>query len=68
MPKANQWAMPEWMKRYEPLIHNTGGNDVTEMVNDRTGPDVNLPRAVLAACVKSQVSLLETLHAAGMLK
>lgn len=67
MTPTKKWRMPKWMRRYAPLIVNTGGNDIEEMVNDRTDPVVNLPRAVLAACVKSQVSLLTRLRSEGEL-
>ena len=66
--KNKKWKMPKWMKFYESLIHNTGGNDVEEMVNGNANPGVNLPLSTLQACVKSQVGLLLTLHDKGMLK
>ena len=28
------WKMPDWMKPYEKLINNTGGNTVEELLND----------------------------------
>ena len=65
---SNRWVMPEWMKQYEGLIRNTGGNTVERLVNGRTDPGINLPLAVLEACVYSQVELLEVLHEAGLLK
>ena len=56
-----KWKMPKWMKPYEPLIVNTGGNDVTDMVNGHADPLINLPLSTLQACVKSQISLLYVL-------
>ena len=56
------------MVRYENHITNTGGNDVTEMVNGHADPRVNLPLSTLQACVKSQVILLSRLHKAGWLR
>lgn len=66
-----KWKMPQWMKKYTGLISNTGGNDIEELVNDDgTNSNVfnNAPRALICVAVKSQVSLLETLQAKGMLK
>ena len=62
-----KWKMPKWMREYEPFIVNTGGNNVTDMVNGNADPRVNLPLSTLQACVKSQVSLLEVLHERGEL-
>lgn len=62
------WTMPDWMKSYSDRIWNTSGNDIEEMVNDDTPVQVNAPRAVLAACVKSQVALLIRLREAGLLR
>ena len=57
------------MKPYIPIIMNTGGNDVAELMNDRTtNIHINAPRAMICVAVKSQVSLLEVLHEKGMLK
>lgn len=61
------WRMPKWMRKYEPYICNTGGNDVTAMNNGHADPFSNLPLSTLQACVKSQVILLETLHENGLL-
>lgn len=59
------WKMPDWMKKYEDLIVNTGGNSIEELMNDDgTNSNVfnNAPRALICCAVKSQVSLLEGLH------
>lgn len=61
------WKMPKWMEPYRPMICNTGGNDVTDMMNGSADPRVNLPLSTLQACVKSQVILLERLHDGDML-
>lgn len=63
-----KWKMPAWMEPYARHIVNTGGNDLTAMVNGNADPRINLPLSTLQACVKSQVSLLEGLHKAGRLK
>lgn len=57
-----KWKMPKWMRPYERFIVNTGGNDVTEMMNGNADPLINLPLSTLQACVKSQVSMLYQLH------
>lgn len=69
MPNKNPvWKMPKWMEPYRELIGNTGGNTVEEMMNDDSNAQINLPRAVLAVAVKSQVGLLCTLHARELLR
>ena len=65
--KAESWKMPKWMEPYRQSIVNTGGNSVEEMVNDRSVVQVNAPRAMLAACVTSQVALLISLQRQGYL-
>ena len=65
--KTTAWTMPEWMEPFRDLIVNTGGNSVEEMMNDNTDPFINLPRSTLAACVKSQVGLLNLLQRNGVL-
>ena len=66
--KVKSWMMPVWMRPYAGYIVNTGGNDVTEMMNCNADPRINLPLSTLQACVKSQVALLELLHEANALK
>lgn len=69
--KKKIWIIPEWMKQYLPLIMNTGGNNVEDLVNDDgTNSNVfnNAPRALICTAVKSQVALLELLHEKGLLK
>ena len=63
-----RWKIPKWMMPYEPLIVNTGGGDVEEMMNGHANPLVNLPLSTLQACVKSQVLLLYLLYEKGIIK
>lgn len=68
MEKNEKWQMPEWMKPYEDLIINTGGNSVEELVSDNTtNVFTNVPRAIIVVGVKSQVALLIQLYEAGHL-
>lgn len=70
MAKRN-WKMPKWMEQYRPLISNTGGNDIEELVNDdgrNSNVFNNAPRALICVAVKCQVSILESLHEKGLLK
>ncbi len=67
MTDNEKWVMPEWMKPYERYIRNTGGGDVTNMVNGNASPLINLPLSTLQACVKSQVSMLILLHQDNLL-
>ena len=66
------WIQPAWMAPYVPLLKNTGGtfNDPAVAMNcdaRNCNLAVNAPRAVLCIAVQSQVRLLESLHARGML-
>jgi hypothetical protein len=64
--KNKKWKMPVWMAEYEKMIRNTGGNSVSELMNDHTTTMFeNAPRAMLCVAVKSQVSLLELLYRSG---
>lgn len=65
--KRPAWTMPEWMEPFRDLILNTGGNSIEEMMNDTTDSCVNLPRAMLAVCVKSQVGFLSLMQRKGLL-
>lgn len=64
---SGKWKMPKWMEPYRAHICNTGGNDIEGMVNGNADPMINLPLSTLQACVKSQVSLLQRMHDAGLL-
>ena len=60
--------MPEWMKIYEHYISNTGGNNIEELMNDKsTNVFSNAPRALICVSVSAQVLLLESLHEEGLL-
>lgn len=64
--KRELWVMPEWMEKYRKDIGNTGGNPIEELMNDNhTTAFENATRAIIIVAVKSQVSLLETLHKEG---
>jgi hypothetical protein len=65
---VHPWFMPTWMEQYRELICNTGGNTIEQLMNGDASPLINLPLSTLQACVKSQVTLLETLHDDGALK
>ena len=59
----NPWVMPDWMEKYRPLISNTGGNSIEDLINDKeTTAWNNLIRAVLISAVESQIGLLYALH------
>lgn len=57
-----QWTIPEWMKPFEALICNTGGNDVAEMYNGDADPYINLPLSTLQAVRK--IPSVTALHTA----
>lgn len=61
------WKMPKWMEPYRSRIGNTGGNSIEELMNDDSDVRINLPRAILAVAVKSQVGLLYMLRERAML-
>jgi hypothetical protein len=65
---ADKWQMPEWMKKYEDMIVNTGGNKVEDMYNRKINTFANAIEAVLISSVQGQVDLLTQLHDRGMLK
>jgi hypothetical protein len=57
------WVMPNWMEKYRPLINNTGGNSIEDLINDKeTNAMNNLIRSALILAVESQVNLLFALH------
>jgi hypothetical protein len=53
--------------RYADHLVNTGGNDITRLLRGATNATVNLPLAMLEACVQSQAALLARLHRLGLL-
>lgn len=61
--------MPVWMRPYAESFVNTGGNSIEDLMNDHTtNVQTNAPRAMLCACVRSQVGLLERLHEKELIK
>lgn len=70
---AKEWKMPEWMEPYRDKFFNTGGNSIEELMEVYNTPEkgwmrTNMPLAVLAISVASQIDLLSFLHATGRLK
>jgi len=64
MKTKRKWKMPKWMIPFSEYIV---GNDIEEMMDDTTAYQINGPRALVALSIKSQVSMLERLHRAGVL-
>lgn len=59
--------MPEWMKKYAPLVANTGGRSIEEAVNDK--PMIgNIGKVALNFSIVAQVELLTRLHEKDLLK
>lgn len=68
MSARKTWTMPKWMEPYRDHFANTGGNPIEELMNDEhTNSFSNSVRSALIVAVASQVSLLERMHANGML-
>lgn len=68
-PRVMPWVMPDWMKQYEHMIGNTGGNSIAELMNDHNCTmRNNAVRSVLIISVESQITTLTRLHKAGCLK
>lgn len=63
MSRSPRWKIPGWMVPYVEYVVNTGGNDVEELVNGNADPLINLPLSTIQFGVKSQILLLERLHA-----
>lgn len=62
------YTVPDWMRPYLPLFHNTGGNDVEELLyDDNTSMFANSIRYMLIVSVRSQFTLLMDLHQRGFL-
>lgn len=65
------WTMPDWMRPYEDLFINTGGNTVEDLMNRHPSDAnvvINAPLALICVAVESQVALLEELRNRGLLK
>ena len=64
-----KWKCPKWLKKYEELITDKGGNSVEELMNNHdANVFTNAPLALICVAVKSQVSLLTSLHEEGIIK
>ena len=66
------WTRPAWLAPYEPLLVGCGAVSPERAMNcDRVTCDLATctqgPRALLCTVVSAQISLLERLHARGML-
>lgn len=62
------YAVPEWMRQYLPLFHNTGGNDVEALLHDEdTNMFANSIRYMFIVSVRSQYGLLIELHRRGVI-
>lgn len=61
------YAVPEWMRQFLPLFHNTGGNDVEELLHDEdTNMFANCVRYMLIVSARSQYALLMSMHSQGL--
>lgn len=60
MKSTNEmYAVPDWMRQFLPLFHNTGGNDVEELLHDEdTNMFANCVRYMLIVSARSQFALL----------
>ncbi|BCL49827.1 MULTISPECIES: hypothetical protein [Citrobacter] len=62
------YAVPDWMRQYLPLFHNTGGNTVEELLHDDdTNMFANSIRYMLIVSVRSQFSILMELYNKGLI-
>jgi hypothetical protein len=61
-------TIPAWMQPFAEHFFDTGGNDVENLINDRTMVQINAPLALLAHGAYAQYRLLERLAASGLLK
>lgn len=66
------WVMPDWLREYNEVFNNTGGNEVEDLVNRYISESnlvfTNLPMYTLAAMAFSQVNLMYALRDRGLLK
>lgn len=66
-----RWTMPDWMEPYRHMIGNTGGNTVEDLLHrldtEKYLSQTNIIVFTMAATVRSQVTLLSSLHRAGLL-
>jgi hypothetical protein len=69
MSQNIKWVMPEHLEPFRKYIANTGGNSIEDLMGDRTTTMFNNSiRAALIVGCESQISLLQSLHKAGLLK
>lgn len=62
------YAVPEWMRQYLPLFHNTGGNDVEDLLHDEdTNMFANSIRYMLIVSARSQFALLMDMRSKGLI-
>lgn len=62
------YAVPEWMRQFLPLFHNTGGNDVEELLHDEdTNMFANCVRYMLIVSARSQYVLLMNMYNQGFI-
>lgn len=69
MKSTNEmYAVPDWMRQFLPLFHNTGGNDVEELLHDEdTNMFANCVRYMLIVSARSQFALLMGMHSKGII-
>lgn len=62
------YAVPDWMRQYLPLFHNTGGNDVEDLLHDEdTNMFANSIRYMLIVSARSQFALLMDMRSKGLI-
>lgn len=68
---AARWTMPEWMTRYVDLIHGCAPDQIEKFLyrlqHERNLAFTNIVVFSMCMDVKSQVDMLQRLHAAGLL-
>ncbi|CZZ88946.1 hypothetical protein [Enterobacter hormaechei] len=62
------YVVPEWMRSLLPLFHNTGGNDVEELLHDEdTNMFANCVRYMLIVSARSQFAMLMDMYSKGII-
>ncbi|HGA3389937.1 hypothetical protein [Enterobacter hormaechei] len=62
------YVVPEWMRPLLPLFHNTGGNDVEELLHDEdTNMFANSVRYTFIVSARSQFALLMDMYSKGII-
>ncbi|MFN1233380.1 hypothetical protein [Enterobacter hormaechei] len=69
MKSTNEmYAVPDWMRQFLPLFHNTGGNDVEELLHDEgTNMFANSVRYTFIVSARSQFALLMDMYSKGII-